>query len=92
MKSAYEKAMERLERETGPTQKLTGEQKARIAEIDKKCDAQAAEKRLSFDSRIVTATTQEEFDGIQADLANELAGIESRRQREKEAVWNETKP
>lgn len=92
MKSAYEKAMERLERESGPTRKLSDEQKARIAEIDRKCDALAAEKRLSFDSRVVTATTQAEFDGIQLDLANELAGVESRRQQEKKAVWNEAKP
>lgn len=92
MKSAYEKAMERLERENGPTQKLSEEQKARIAEIDRKCDAQAAEKRLSFENRVLNASSPAESDVIQFELANELAGIEARRQEEKEAVWNEAKP
>ena len=34
MKSAYELAMERLEKESGPSKKLTDEQKASIADIE----------------------------------------------------------
>ena len=47
MKSAYEKAMERLEAERGAVRKLSDEQKVRIAEIDRKFDALVAEKTLS---------------------------------------------
>jgi hypothetical protein len=89
MKSAYEKAMERLERESGPTRKLNDDQKARIAEIDKKYDAQAAELRLSFENRLMTATTQAEADAIQQELAGGLSSVESNRQQAKEAVWGE---
>ena len=38
MKTAYELAMERMEKESGATKKLTNEQRARIATIEKKYD------------------------------------------------------
>lgn len=89
MKTAYEKAMERLERESGPTAKLTDEQKARVAELDRKYDAQVAEKRLAFEDRLAHASSPAESDRIQAELASELADIENRRQQDKEAIWRE---
>jgi len=89
MKSAYEKAMERLERESGPTPKLTDEQKARVAELDRVYDAKAAEKRLEYESRVLNASSPAESDRLQAELANELAGIEARRQQEKDAIWSQ---
>ena len=45
MKSAYELAMERLEK-SAPTVTLTDEQKAQIAEIDSTYKARIAEKEL----------------------------------------------
>lgn len=89
MKSAYEKAMERLERESGPTARLTDEQKARISDLDKRYDAMVAEKRLAYEDRLVTASSPAESDRIQAELASELADIEARRQQEREAVWSQ---
>ncbi len=88
MKSAYELAMERLEKASGPTKKLSDEQKARIAEIEKVCSAKSAELKLSYDERLGKASTREEFDQIQAELADKLASLEARRDKEKEAVWN----
>ncbi len=89
MKSAYEKALERLERESGPTRTLTEQQKARIADIDRRCDAQIAEQKIAYESKILNASTPAELNEIRAELANQLAAIESRREKEKESVWNE---
>jgi hypothetical protein len=88
MKSAYELALERLEKSSGPTQKLSDEQKARIAEIDKTYEAKIAETKLASEARVRAATTVEERDQALAELADALASIESRREKEKEAVWN----
>jgi len=88
MKSAYELAMERLEESAGPAQKLNDEQKARLAAIDQRFDAQAAEAKLGFDEKKATAP-RPEWAALQAELASSLASIEERRQREKDAVWNE---
>lgn len=90
MKSAYEKAMERMEAASGPTQKLNDDQKAAIAEIDKKYDAQSAETKLGFDAKIATAEPTEQL-GLREEQANELQKIESRREHDKEQVWNSAK-
>ncbi|MBN2310033.1 MAG: hypothetical protein JXR94_13755 [Candidatus Hydrogenedentes bacterium] len=87
MKSAYELAMERLNREAGPTKKLSDEQKAEIAEIDNKYEARIAEAQLSFDNQIAGATSQEEADQLRQGLAESIASIEAERDRAREAVW-----
>lgn len=89
MKSAYELAMERLEKASGPSKKLTDAQKAKIAEIDKIYDAKIAEAKLSQESKLRAATSQEEFDKAQADLTDKIRSLEERREKEKESVWNE---
>jgi hypothetical protein len=88
MKSAYELAMERLEKSSGPTRKPSGKQKARIAEIEKVYEAKSAEVKLSFEAGMQRVGSQEELDAMQAELTSKLAGIEERRERDKEAVWN----
>lgn len=89
MKSSYEKAMERLERESGPTVKLNDEQRRRIAEIDRKYDALVAEHKLSAQSKAATVGTALEYEQVQSALASELAGLETRREKEKAVIWNE---
>ncbi len=88
MKSAYEIAMARLEKEAGPTRKLSNEQKSLIAEIDKRYDAKAAASRLSSESRIASAKTPEEAETMRAELASEIRKLEESRDNEKEAIWN----
>src|SRR5207249_4610132 len=51
MKSAYELAMERLNK-TSPTVKLTAEQKEAIAELESKCAAKIAERELFIKGEI----------------------------------------
>ena len=88
MKTAYELAMERLEKASGPTKKLTDDQKAQIAEIEKLYEAKMAELKLSFEARMRAAQSREEWDAMQAELAGKIASLEDQREKEKEKVWN----
>jgi hypothetical protein len=88
MKTAYELAMERLEKASGPTRKLSNAQKARIAEIEKIYDAKIAETKLASESEMLSADTMEVLNKFRQGLANAIASIEERREKEKEAVWN----
>ena len=88
MKSSYEIAMARLEKESGPARKLTGGQKDRIAAIDKRYAAKIAEQKLGAESSIAAAKTIEEVEQARANLANDIRNLEQKRDQEKEAVWN----
>ena len=88
MKSAYELAMERLEKESGPGKKLNDSQKARIAEIEKKYDAKVAEYKLDFDSKYQALRDVTELESLKSETANKISDIEDSREKEKEEVWN----
>lgn len=79
MKSAYELAMERLQKD-GPTISLTGEQKAQIAEIDSSYRAKIAEKELFLKDQIRKARASQEY-GEAESLEKQLS-IEVRRLQE----------
>jgi hypothetical protein len=79
MKSAYELAMERLEKKA-PTVALTAEQKAQIAEIDSTFKARMAERELFLKGEIAKAETAGKFDEVES-LKNQLA-IDLRRLQE----------
>lgn len=88
MKSAYELAMERLEK-TAPTIKLTDKQKAEIAEIDSLCKARIAEKEVFLGDQIVKAQAKGEFeevDQIKKQLASEIRRIEADAESQKAKV------
>lgn len=89
MKSAYEIAMARLEKEKGPGRRLTDAQRAEIAKIDQKYDARAAEEKISFEARIAKAATLEELETLRAEMAKSLASIEEQREKAKESVWGQ---
>jgi len=88
MKSAYELAMERLEKTSGPTKKLSDGQKVQIAELEKRFDARIAEQKLSYENKFRAAETMEDYDRLKAELADAIASLEAQRDREKETVWN----
>ena len=90
MKSAYERALERMEEASGPPKKLSDDQKQAIADIDRKYDAQSAEAKLTLDAKIVSAPLQEQ-QALREELANEVAKIESRREHDKERIWEAAK-
>ncbi len=64
MKSAYELAMERLNK-ASPTVKLSDAQKKEIAELESKCAAKIAERELIIKDELVKAAAKGEFDEIE---------------------------
>ena len=79
MKSAYELAMERLQK-SAPTAVLTAEQKQQLAEIDSTYKARVAEKQLFLRDEIRKAQTKGEF-GEAESLEKQLS-VEVRRLQE----------
>ena len=71
MKSAYELAMERLEKRS-PSAKLTTAQKAEIAEIDANYRAKIAEQELFLKDKIAEAAGEGKFEDV-AQLEQQLA-------------------
>lgn len=63
MKSAYELAMERLEKQS-PSAKLTEKQRTEIAEIDKVFRAKIAEKELFLKDEITKAEAKGKFNEV----------------------------
>jgi hypothetical protein len=79
MKSAYELAMERLQK-TSPTVSLTDDQKKEIAEIDSTYRAKIAEKEVFLKDQIGKAQGAGKFEEVES-LEKQLA-IEIRRLNE----------
>jgi len=88
MKSAYELAMERLEKHA-PTSQLTAAQKAQIAEIDSLARAKSAEKDLFLREQITKALAGGDYQSAQQleqQLVRELRGIHADADERKAAV------
>ena len=79
MKSAYELAMERLEK-ASPSIKLSEDQKKELAEVDSVYRAKIVEKELFLKNQIRKAQSAGKFEEIES-LENQLAS-ETRRLRE----------
>lgn len=86
MKSAYELAMSRLEK-NAPTRELSPEKKALIAEVDSEITAKIAEKKLFLDGEIKKSAgdplAQEE---LRRQLASEIARLEEKREQKKQKI------
>jgi septin family protein len=88
MKSAYELAMERLEKRA-PSMKLTDEQKGQIAEIESQFKARIAEKELFLQGKIREAQMAGKFDEVEQlekQLAAELRRLQSDCEEKKEKL------
>jgi hypothetical protein len=88
MKSAYELAMERLEK-SAPTLKLTEEQKAQIAEIDSQYKARSAGKELFLKGKIAEAQLGGKFaevEELEKQLAAELRRLQADCEEKKEKL------
>lgn len=88
MKSAYELAMERLEKQS-PTAKMTDEQKRDIAEIDSTFTARIAERELFLKEQIGKARAagqHEEIAALEKQLASELRRLRQECEEKKEKV------
>lgn len=88
MKSAFELAMERLDRDDPDGAKpVTEEQKKELAEIDKIYEAKIAEKEVFLGSKIATASPEEK-EAIQQQLINERERLNDEKEAKKDKVRN----
>lgn len=90
MKSAYELAMERLQK-ASPSLSLTEEQKKELAEIDAKYRAKIAEKELFLKEQIQQAqagSKPEEVESLQKQLASEMRRLREECEAKKEKLRN----
>jgi len=88
MKSAYELAMERLQK-ASPSLSLTEEQKKELAEIDSKYRAKIAEKELFLNEQIRTAQAGgkvEEVESLEKQLASEIRRLQQEYEAAKEKL------
>jgi len=88
MKSAYELAMERLEKKA-PSVSLTDQQKEEIAEIDSTFKARIAEKELFLKDQIMKAQTSgnaEEVATLQKQLTIDLRRLREDAEEKKEKL------
>ena len=88
MKSAYELAMERLERQA-PTRQLSAEQKSAIAEIDSTCRAKIAERELFLKGEIANAMADgkiSDAESLQQQLAMDLRRLNEEWESKKSKV------
>ncbi|MEO6740580.1 MAG: hypothetical protein ABIP20_10025 [Chthoniobacteraceae bacterium] len=86
MKSAYELAMERLEKQS-PTAKLTEAQKAQITELESLNKAKRAEKELFLQGEIEKAVAKgdyEAIDQLQKQLKHELQKLDEDLEKKKD--------
>jgi hypothetical protein len=88
MKSAYELAMERLEKQS-PTRQLTEVQKSAIAEIEAAAKAKIAEQELFLKDKIAEATAEgkyEEAMQLEQQLTHEIRRANEDAESRKEKV------
>ncbi len=88
MKSAYELAMERLEK-AAPSVKLSDAQRAEIAELDSMYKSKIAEKEVFLGGELDKARAKREVDEIQAlqlQLQREVRRLQAEWEEKKERV------
>lgn len=86
MKSAYELAMSRLEKQA-PSRPLTEEQKNQIAEIDSEITAKIAEKKVFLEGEIKKAAGDMlAQDELRRQLASEISRLEEKREQKKQKI------
>lgn len=86
MKSAYELAMSRLEKQA-PTRELPEDKKALIAEVDSEITAKIAEKKVFLEGEIKkSAGDPLAQDELRRQLASEIARLEEKREQKKQKI------
>ena len=86
MKTAYELAMERLDK-AAPAAKLTGSQKKELAELDSKYAAKIAEREIALQEEMARmAADFAQVEALRQQLANERKKLQAELEEKKEAV------
>lgn len=90
MKSAYELAMERLNK-SAPVSKLTDEQRKELAEIDSTYAAKLAEREIFLKGEMEKAAGKGDFDAMeqfQQQLVRDRKSLQAELEEKKEQVRN----
>ena len=88
MKSAYELAMERLNKQ-GPVLKLSGEQKKQLAELDSVYAAKMAERELFLKDelgKVAAKGDAEAFEQVKKQLVSERRKLQGELEEKKDQV------
>jgi len=88
MKSAYELAMERLNKST-PLAKLNAAQKKEIGEIDSRYAAKIAEREIFLKDEITKAMHKGDYEAVEQlekQLVNERKALTDEREEKKEKI------
>jgi transcriptional regulator of heat shock response len=88
MKSAYEIAMERLEKEK-PTVKLSERQLSELREIESVYEAKLAERRVFLEGRIQAAQSEgkyEETEEFRRQLVHDIANLTEEREAKRAKI------
>ena len=93
MKSAYELAMERLNKSAPPV-KLTAAQKVELAELDSKYAAKIAEREIALKdemAKVSAAGEPEKAEALRQQLVGERKKLQVELEKKQEAVRCSTK-
>ena len=88
MKSAYELAMERLNK-TSPTTKLTAEKKQQLAELDARYMAKIAEREIFVKDELARASAKGDYaavEQLEKQLVSDRKTIQAELEEKKEQV------
>ena len=88
MKTAYELAMERLNK-NAPAVKLTAKQKQQLADLDSQYAAKIAEREIALKdemAKVSAAGDLEKFEALQQQLVNERRKLQTELEEKKERV------
>jgi hypothetical protein len=88
MKSAYELAMERLNK-TAPTVKMTDAKKKQLAELDSKYAAKIAEREIFLKDNLAAAAAKgdyEAFEQLEKQMTSARKSIQAELEEKKEKV------
>jgi hypothetical protein len=88
MKTAFELAMERLQK-SSPTVKLTADQKSQMAEIESRCAAKIAERELFLKGEIIKAIDKgdgEAMEQLEKQLSSERRALKAEMEEKKKKV------
>jgi hypothetical protein len=92
MKTAYELAMERLDK-ASPGVKLNDRQKKDLAELDSQYAAKVAQREIALNGEIAQLKTAGEFEKaaeLEQRLVNERKAIQAERDEKKEKIRERT--
>lgn len=89
MKSAYELAMERLNKSEGAPKALSAGQKTKLAELDTVYKGKIAEREIFLKQQLESALAGQHFEEVESlrkQIASEKARLEEERDAEKDKI------